>query len=57
MNWIKVKKETPNYDFEVIVCDKHGQVTTAWFRKDEFVDCFETFDGEEIKNITHWMPL
>lgn len=53
--WIDVSKELPNFSFEVIVCDKHGHVTTGWYSKDilQFVDC----DNDEYRHITHWMPL
>lgn len=57
MSWIKFKNEKPNYDFEVLVCDIHGHVTSSWYRSNVEGDSFEDWEGREIKNITHWMRL
>lgn len=53
--WIDVNEELPNFSFEVIVCDKHGYVTTGWYSKD--VLQFTDYDCDEYRHITHWMPL
>lgn len=55
MKWISVDKDTPNYGFEVIVADKHGNVSTAWYAKDS--ESFEDCNRVSYKDITHWMPL
>ena len=55
MEWISVNDELPNFRFEVIVCDKYGNVTTGWFSKVKYR--FTDNDDDEYQHITHWMPL
>ena len=57
MKWISVQDEMPNINFEVIVSDKHGCVTTAWYVKEGDNYWFETYDNELFEKVTHWMPL
>lgn len=57
MEWISVNDELPNYDFEIIVSDKHGQVSTGWYKNGNVYDLFENCNGIEYKSITHWMPM
>ncbi len=60
--WIDIKIEKPNYNFEVLICDKRGHVSTGWYRNhtidyNDTIDYFENWDNEKYINITHWMPL
>ena len=57
MKWISVITDRPNYDFEVIICDKYGHVAAAWLRKGSIVDEFKNWDDVPYINVTHWMPL
>jgi hypothetical protein len=58
MEWISVKEDKPNIGFEVIVNDKYGCVTHAYYviGKD---GCYVFLDSneDEINNVTHWQPL
>jgi hypothetical protein len=58
MKWIDSNKELPNFDFEVLTCDKRGNVSTLWYRKnDNDYKYWGDWDDNEHENITHWMPL
>lgn len=55
MKWIKVTDELPNYDFEVLVCDKFGHVTSSILRDDS--DESVSMNNMVFNNVTHWMPF
>lgn len=57
MRWINVENEKPSYDFEVIVCNKRGMISTAWLIESKGEDIFTDWEGGVRENITHWMPL
>ena len=60
IKWIDVDDELPNVDFEVVVADKHGHVTTGWLRYcDECVSGYKFLDWGDfvIKNVQYWTPL
>lgn len=57
MKWISVKEDMPNLDFEVIVNDKYGQVSSGWLITDEGAKVFVDAGEVKFKHITHWQPL
>ena len=55
--WIKIEDDTPQDDFDVLVCNE-DDVTISTYRVGD--DGYGWFDIEEESigwNITHWMPL
>lgn len=57
MKWISVKDELPNLDFEVIVNDKYGSVSSGWLISEDGDKIFVDAAGVQYNSITHWQPL
>ena len=54
--WIPVSERLPDEEHESVVLAYSGDVDTAIVSGDTFLE-YDKYEGWEICNVTHWMPL
>ena len=60
MKWIYVETEVPNTGFQTIICDKHGNIQSAYYVYNEKLDKYDFISNDKdtiIHNVVYWTTL
>ncbi len=56
--WISVKDRLPEDSREVLIYDKRsGDVLYAWYSMETWNENDFCYEGDDLDDISHWMPL